>query len=247
MTRMGGSKHLRSYEAPVFWPISVKERHWAIKPSPGPHPIYRSIPLGSLIRDVLKLALTSREARKALSKGLVKVDGKVRRDYRFPVGFMDVVEIVTARKFYRIVPDETLYMKPIEIDEADSKIKPLRIENKTSQRGGAIQLNLFDGSNVLISKGEESSPLSDVTTYSTVLLSLPERKVLEYFPLAEGSYAIVIGGKNIGARGTIVEIKKAQKKKMSLVTIRKEDSSLVQTSLEKVYVIGREKPAIKIV
>lgn len=246
MTRMGGSKHLRSYEAPTFWPISVKERHWAIKPIPGPHPIERSIPLGIFIRDILKLATTSREVRKALSKRLVKVDGKVRKDYRFPLGFLDVVEIVPAKKFYRIVPDEKTFMKPIEVSEEESKLKPLRIENKTTVRGGLIQLNLFDGTNILLPKEGESPVSSQVTTLSTVLLTIPDRKIVDYFPLEEGSYAIIIGGKNIGAKGRIVEIKKGERKRMSLVTIKKEDGSLVQTSLEKVYVIGREKPALKI-
>ncbi|MGC9186901.1 MAG: 30S ribosomal protein S4e [Fervidicoccaceae archaeon] len=246
MTRMGGSKHLRSYEAPTFWPISVKERHWTIKPIPGPHPIRRSMPLGILLRDVLKLATTGREVRKALSKGLVKIDGRVRKDYRFPLGFMDVIEIVPAKKFYRLIPDERAFMKPIEINEEDSKLKPLRIENKTTVKGGLIQLNLFDGSNILLPKEGELPFKEEVTTLSTVLLSIPDKKIIDYFPLAEGMYAIIVGGKNIGASGKIVEIKKGERKKMSLVTMKRGDGSLVQTSLDKIYVIGKENPAIKI-
>ncbi|MEM0021690.1 MAG: 30S ribosomal protein S4e [Fervidicoccaceae archaeon] len=242
---MGGSKHLRSYEAPTFWPISVKGRHWVAKPSPGPHPIERAIPLGVLIRDVLKLALTGKEVRKALSRGLIKVDGRVRRDFSFPVGVMDVIEVVPVKKFYRLVPDERIFLKPVEINEEESRLKPLRIENKTTVRGGLTQLNLFDGSNIIFREGELSIN-GQPTVLSTVLVRIPEMSPVDYFPLAEGSYAVVIGGKNIGARGKIVEIKRGARKKMSLVTIRGEDSSLVQTSLNYIYVVGRESPAVKL-
>jgi small subunit ribosomal protein S4e len=243
---MGGSKHLRSYEVPTFWPISLKERHWAIKPGPGPHPIERAIPLGMLIRDVMKLASTGREVRKVLSKGLVKVDGRIRRDYRFPIGIMDVIEIVPAKKYYRIVPDEKDFMKPIEIEGGESKVKPLRIENKTTIRGGVIQLNLFDGSNILVPKESQLPFTGQISTFSTILVKVPEMEIIDYLPLAEGAYVVVMGGKNVGTRGRIAEIRKGARKSSSLVTIKKDDSSLVQTSLNYVYVVGKDTPVIKL-
>lgn len=247
MARMGGSKHLRTYVAPRFWPISIKEAHWAIKPSPGPHPIKRAAPLGIIVRDYLGFAKTKNEVSKALKLGFVKVDGKVRRDYKFPVGVMDVIEIVPAQKYFRVVPDKVKYFKLIEITKEEASIKPLRIENKTTQKGGHIQLNLIDGSNVLIRVADPRNPAEDVySTLSTVFVKIPERQIIDYVPFQEGNYAVVFGGKNVGFSGKIKEIKKGMKRYRSLVTIESENGELAQTSFDYVFVVGRDKPLIKL-
>jgi len=78
-----GSRHLKALAAPAFWPILRKEYKWTVKPSPGPHPIERSIPLLIIVRDILKYAKTGREARRLIAEGHFKVDGRVRRNYKY--------------------------------------------------------------------------------------------------------------------------------------------------------------------
>ena len=93
MAKMGSRKHLKRYKAPKSWPIHPKEDTWTVKPSAGSHSINDSIPLTLVIRDVLKLADNSREAKRIINSGNVLVDGRVVKDYKFPVGFMDIIEI----------------------------------------------------------------------------------------------------------------------------------------------------------
>jgi len=106
MGRMGGSRHLKRLAAPEFWPLLRKEAVWTVKPSPGPHSISKSLPLLIVIRDVIGYAKTYREARKLIAEGHFKVDGRVRRDYKFPVGLMDVLETVDTGELFRVVRSE---------------------------------------------------------------------------------------------------------------------------------------------
>lgn len=247
MARMGGRRHIKSYAAPAFWPIPVKERTWTVKPSPGPHPISRALPLGILVRDVLGYATTMREARKILNQGAIRVDGVVRRDYKFPVGLMDVIHVVPESKYFRMVPDPTKFYRLVEIDEKEASIKPLRIENKTTVKGGHIQLNLIDGRNLLVRVEDPRNPKEDnFKTLGTVVISIPNQELIDYIPLETGNYAIIHGGRNVGRRGKVVSIQKGMKRYRSLVTLQGDSGEVIQTSLEYVFVIGREKPIIKL-
>ena len=105
MAKMGSRKHLKRYKAPKSWPIHPKEDTWTVKPSAGSHSINDSIPLTLVIRDVLKLADNSREAKRIINSGNVLVDGRVVKDYKFPVGFMDIIEIPKTGESYRVLLD----------------------------------------------------------------------------------------------------------------------------------------------
>lgn len=65
----------------------------APKPSAGPHKTRECLPLILLLRNRLKYALTGKEVTSILMQRLVEVDGKIRTDKTYPVGFMDVVDI----------------------------------------------------------------------------------------------------------------------------------------------------------
>ncbi|MEM0000804.1 MAG: 30S ribosomal protein S4e [Desulfurococcaceae archaeon] len=246
MARMGSSRHLKALVAPAFWPILRKEYKWAVKPSPGPHPIERCIPLLILVRDVLKYAKTGREVRKLVAEGHFKVDGKVRRNYKFPVGLMDVVEIPKTGESFRLVPVPTKVLGLVRITPEEAKTKPCRIENKVTVKGGHIQLNLHDGRNVLVKVSDPKNPVEDIyEPLGVVVLSLEDNRILEYIPLEKGVIAIVSGGRNVGRVGRVVEIiPGALKKRKYIVTLEDRFGNLFQTSLEYVFPIGREKPVI---
>lgn len=61
---------------------------FAPRPRCGPHKLRESLPLILFLRNRLKYALTYREAKLICKQRLIKVDGKVRTDMRFPAGFM---------------------------------------------------------------------------------------------------------------------------------------------------------------
>lgn len=247
MGKKGPKRHLKRLLAPKFWPIHRKEAKWTVRPSPGPHPINRSLPLLLIIRDILGYAKTAREARRILTEGRVKVDGKIRRDYKFPVGLMDVIEIQDVNEAYRVIPLPRKGLSLHSIGEEEVKFKLCRIENKTTVDGGHIQLNLHDGRNILVKVNDPTNPEEDAyKTLDVLKISLPEQEIEEHIRFKEGSLVLVTWGKSMGQIGRIKEIIRGIGRRMSIITLESPDGELFQTSLEYVFPIGRDKPLISL-
>lgn len=248
MGKKGGSTVLKRKPAPRIWPIHRKEFVWVVKPTPGPHSLKSCLPITLILRDVLEVAKTRREAKIIAARGKVFVDGKIRRNDKFPVGLMDVVSMADTGKHFRILPSHKgLMLHPISKDETSFKL--CRIESKTIVKGGHIQLNLHDGSNVLVKVADPKNPQEDVyNTFDTVKLSLPERQILEHIKMKENAYAIIMGGKNVGKYGKIIEIEEAKgkKRKDAIVTIEDGKGNRYQTTLNFVFVVGEARPIISL-
>ncbi|MEM2643079.1 MAG: 30S ribosomal protein S4e [Candidatus Bathyarchaeia archaeon] len=248
MGRKGGSTTLKRKPAPKIWPIHRKEFVWVVKPTPGPHSLESCLPITLLLRDILGVAKTRREAKIIAAQGKVYVDGRVRRDDKFPTGLMDVVSLPDLDKHFRILPSHKgLILHPISKEEANFKL--CRIENKTIVKNGHIQLNLHDGSNVLVKVADPKNPQEDVyNTFDTVKISLPDRQILEHIKMKENVYVIITGGKNMGKCGRIIEIEKVKgkKRKDAIVTVEDEKGNRYQTVMEFVFAVGETKPLISL-
>jgi len=237
-------RHLRRSCAPWWWPIPRKVGGvWAVRPQPGPHPLEKSIPLAVLVRDVLRYAKTLKEARRVISMGYIKVDGRVRRDYKYPVGLMDVVEIVPTGELYRMVPHPVKFLTLVPISREEASLKPCRIENKTVVKGGKVQLNLHDGRNHEVPPEEASK----YRTLDTIVLTIPEQSIVKHIPIQLGSLVIIIDGKNVGKIGRIVEVIQTFKRRRATVAVETEKGEIIRTILEYVMPIGEDsKPVITI-
>lgn len=104
MGKKGKTGRLKRKPAPRFWPIHRKEFQWIVRPSPGPHSLEKCLPLSLVLRDIIGVAETRKEAKIIVSQGKVYVDEKVRRKDSFPVGLMDVISMPDMNKFYRVMP-----------------------------------------------------------------------------------------------------------------------------------------------
>ena len=241
--KSGSLRHIKRGQIPVFWPISKKKYTWTIKSSPGPHAISRSIPLGILIRNIFSLAKTLREARKIISEGHIKVDGKVRKSYKYPVGLMDIIEIVDTHEFYRLIPHPLKFLYPIKISEKEADIKPCRIEKKSLVKGSLIQLHLHDGRNQLVTKDNDIE--SKFSTFDTILLKIPNQEIVDHLKIKKGSLAIIINGENVGRVGKIISIISSFKKRKSTITLEDiANKSSFRTILEYTFVIGKDSSPV---
>jgi len=246
--KKGGRRHLKRKPAPKTWPIHRKEEVWTIKPKPGPHPISRCLPLALVVRDILGFAKTRKEAETIISQGKIRVDGKIRREERFPIGLMDVISIPEIEKAYRILPSEKgLTLHPIETKETAFKV--CRIENKTTLKDGQMQLNLHDGTNIRVQVKDPLKPEEDIyKTLNSLKVSIPDLEILEHMKLDKGSPAIIVGGKNVGVHGKIVSIEErhGQKRRNFLVTIEDKKRNRFQTTLDFVFVLGNKTSCISL-
>ena len=236
MAKMGSRKHLKRYKAPVHWPIHPKEDTWTVKPSPGPHSIEDSLPLLLVVRDILELADTAREAKMIINQGDIMVDGTVRKDYKFPVGFMDVIQIPKTGNTYRVLPDEKGRLILHPISEENQEFKLCRVQNKTTIRGGKQQLNLHDGRNCLV-EGEYKA--GDV-----VVLQVPKQEITDHLKMEDGTLGLITGGKHIGELGTIKEINITKSSMPNTVLMETKDGKSFQTLQDYVFVLGTDKPII---
>ncbi len=184
---------------------------------------------------MLKLVNSSKEAKRILHDGSVMVDGNIVRDYRFPVGLFDVITMPKTDTSYRVILDRKQRLMLHKV--TDSGIKLYRITDKTNVKGGATQLNLHDGSNII--SDEFSYRTSD-----TVLVSIPERKVLQHFVYKPGNLALITGGAHSGELATIKEIKKVRSSMPNMVSLR--STYDFETVEDYVFVIGKNTPEIEL-
>jgi len=226
------SKHQKRISAPRSWPIQRKEHYWTVNPIPGAHPARHSIPLLLIIRDLLDLADNTKEAKRVLHEGNILVNGKERKDYRFPVGIFDIISIPKIEKHYRVLTDKKGKLTFTEIKEEDSKTKLCRINNKTIIKSGKVQLNLHDGRNIIGS--------NELKTKDSVIVSIPENKIIEKYAFSEGNHAMVIGGKHSGEVGKIESIKEIRSSSPNMVIISQDDQK-IETIEDYVFVVGEDK------
>ncbi|MCS7118947.1 MAG: 30S ribosomal protein S4e [Archaeoglobaceae archaeon] len=227
--------HQKRISAPKTYKIPRKEGKWIVRTIPGPHD-KEAIPLALVIRDLLQYADTLREARKIISSGEVLVDGVVRKDYKFPIGLFDVITIPKLEKSYRVIFDEKGRYILREIEDAEKKI--YKILNKTIIRKGKVQLNLFDGTNILAT--------NDYKTKDSVLLKIPEKRILDHLKFEEGALIMIVGGTHAGEMGKIKSYKVVKGSGSNLVTVETAIGEITTTE-NYVFVVGKkgnEKPVI---
>jgi small subunit ribosomal protein S4e len=226
--------------------MQIKRKHgtFFIKPTPGPHPSRFSLPLLHIVRDLLKIVDNHREAKKLIGLGYFKIDGKIVEDKNYPVGLMDVLSIEKMKKYYRILPDSHYGLILHEISADESIFKLCRITQKTTVKGGNIQLNLHDGRNILILVKDPRNPKEDIYNRMDVLkISIPEQEILKVLKFQEGSLAVIMSGKNIGQVGKIISILKRYGPKASTVSIQ-HNSEHTETLYDYTFIVGEEQSEI---
>lgn len=243
MARRGQKKHLKRLPAPRHWPIKRKAGKFTTRVIPGPHPKEHCLTLAILLREVLGYAENMREVKAILNTGQVTVDGRVRKEPRFPVGIMDVIEIKNSGDRFRLLPKRGGGLRLVNIDESEIGYKLCRIEKKMMVPKGKLQITLHDGRNILLADGEKPS---DYRTLDTLKITVPDQKLLSRIPLKTGAYAIVTRGRNIGIEGKVIEIEKRFGTHASTVTIEDPNGNRFRTALEYVFAVGEKDPEVSL-
>ncbi|HEY4822820.1 MAG TPA: 30S ribosomal protein S4e [Candidatus Bathyarchaeia archaeon] len=242
MARKSGSRQLKRAPAPAFWPIHRKEATWAPMTRPGPHPRNKSLPLILVVRENLGYARTAKEATRIVNSSKVKVDLIVRRDHRFPVGLMDVIQIDGVDQVFRVLPKpgRGLSLSPIEARESGYKL--CKIVGKRKVRGGRLEINLHDGRN-LLSDVKDTQRGEEFEVGGSVQLTLPIQKVAKYVSFQVGSIGLVTDGKNQGLYGKIVAIAAGSYARPKIAKIETEDKAF-ETPAHYVMPVGIDVPLV---
>ena len=190
-----------------------------------------------MIRDILKIVDTAKEGKFIIKSREILVDGKPRTDYKYPVGLFDVVQIPKLKKYYRLIPTR-VGLGLIEIPKKEANLKLCRINGKRMVKGGLIQLNCHDGRCILTKK-------KTYKTGDSLLLELPSQKILEHLKIGKGMLGVITGGSNKGELIKIKDVITTRSREPNKVVCVK-DGKEFEAIKDYVFVIGKEKPMIKI-
>ena len=228
----GPRKHFKRIRAPKSWLMDKMGGVFAVRPSEGPHALRESIPLQVVLRDKLHFARTGREVDVILhqKEGLVHVDKKVRRNPKYPVGIMDVIDLPKVGAAYRVLYDVKGRFVFTKLKKAEAAFKLCKIEKKSVGANGVTYLVTHDGRTLRFA-GKEVS-LND-----TVKLNLESGEVGERMPMAVNNVAFIVNGSNRGRVGVISHIAHFDGNH-DLVTLKDTKGHVFTTRSSYVFVIG---------
>jgi len=230
----GPRKHLKRLNAPSHWMLDKMGGTWAPRPTPGPHKLGECIPLIIILRNRLKYALTRREVMMIVMQKLVKVDGKVRTDINYPLGFMDVLSIERTNEHYRLLYDTKgrFFLNPIPKKNTNFKLgKVKRVELGAK---GIPYLVTHDGRTL-----RYPDPLIKVN--DTVKIDLTTGKILDFIKFDVNNLCMITGGRNLGRVG-IIERREKHEGSFEIIHVRDAAGHKFATRLANVFVIGTQTP-----
>ena len=191
--------HLKRIAAPRTWQLDRKATKFTLRPNSGGQSLDMGFALGTLLRDHLQIASTMNEVQKILNANEIIVDGKRKKDRRTMVGLFDIISIPTTKQHVQVVLDSKGRLTTKEIDEKNITIKECKVTGKTILRGGKIQLNLYDGKNII-------TDTKDVRVGDSVIISMPKYTVTQVLPLKIGAHVFLTQGKHAGSSGVLKEL-----------------------------------------
>lgn len=202
-------KHLKSLAAPKTWEIKRKNNVFTTRPNPG-RSLELSMPINLILRDMLHYAHTTKEVKKVLNSGKIFVNGKSVKDFKFPVGIMDYIEIPELKQIFLFyIGSKGKFM----IKSMKDKIETYKIIGKTLLKNKKLQLNCLGGKNIIVDK--DSYKVGDS-------IVLDKTKIKKHLKFEEGASVYLYGGKYIGYIGILEKIHDVHNKHFIFVKVKNE-------------------------
>ena len=223
--------HIQRVAAPRSWKIERKNSKFITKPNPGSHSLRYGMAVNTVIKEILKVADTTKEVKYLLNNKEIIVNGKPIHDVHYCVGLMDILSIPKLNSSYRVVINKRGRLGFISVSDNDTRV--LRVDGKYTANGGKRMLTLSNGANYHVDK---------VCAIGDSVL-IKGNKIEKVIPLKEGAYITLIAGSHIGASGNISKI--YEEGNTTKIEIESPNGKLV-TLKEFAYVVGDKKPEIQI-
>ncbi|UWG48651.1 Ribosomal protein S4E [Halanaeroarchaeum sp. HSR-CO] len=211
------TRHQKRLSVPKAWPVERKTETFTAKAGAGPHG-EAGVPLVVVLRDVLGYVDSAKEAKYAVHHDGVLVNGDSINDINRPIGMFDILAFPDRDEFYRVFPDQggRLGLTPIDEDAADSRLG--KIDDKTLVQGGRVQLNLHDGSNVLVDE-------DDYSGNDSVVIDNETKDIVAHFVYEEGALVTAVAGKHAGDIGEVTRIDVTPGSADNTVAVETDDGS----------------------
>jgi len=235
----GQRKHLKRLNAPHHWMLDKLSGCYAPRPSCGPHKLRECLPLCLFLRNRLKLALTYTETTKILAQGLIKVDGQVRTDRKYPAGFMDVISIDKTNEYFRLIYDVKGRFAIHRITKEEAAYKLCRVQKVYTGPKGVPLIVTHDGRTIRY-------PDPNIKVNDTIQYDIHTGKIRDFIKFDQGNIALITGGHNLGRVG-IVTHRERHPGSFDIVHLRDANGHAFATRLANVFILGKgNKPWVSL-
>lgn len=172
-------------------------------------------------------------------EGLVKIDGKQRRDHRYPLGQMDVVTIAKTNEHFRILMDIKGRFYPHRIDAKEATFKLCKIVKKSIGKNKIPYVVTHDGRTIRF-------PHPDISLNDTVKFDLATKELKTIYKFVNGATVYLTGGNNIGRIGILQSVERHQGS-FDIAHVKDTKGNFFNTRLNNTMIIGDGKnPAISL-
>jgi len=209
---------------------------YAPRPRQGPHKLRECLPLQLVLRNKLKYALTGRECDIILGDkdNHVKVDNKVRRDKKYPVGLMDVISIPKTGDCYRMLYDVKGRFTLVKIkNKEEQNMKLCKIKKRTMGPNKVPYVVTHDARCLRF-------PDPSIHVFDTVKVDLTTGAIKGVMKLEIGKTVFVTGGANRGRVGTIVNRTRLQGA-FDMIAVKDKNGNSFNTRIDNCFVIGEKE------
>merc|ERR1711881_219162 len=236
MGRRGPKKHLKTLNAPHHWMLPKTGGVFSYRPNAGPHKLRECLPLAVFIRNRLHYALSGKECMKIMMGRMIKVDGKVRTDVKYPAGYMDVITIDKTNENFRLIYDTKGRFIVHRITSEEASYKLCRVKKLYSTKDNVPFLVTHDGRSIRY-------PNPDCKVGDTVELDLASNKITNWVKFDTGNMCHIIGGKNVGRMGVIMS-RERHPGSFDIVNVKDSAGHTFATRASNIFLLGKGNKAL---
>jgi small subunit ribosomal protein S4e len=203
-------------------------------PSPLNHPQVLRAPC----RNHLKVALNGREANIIIQdkEAGIKIDNRVRRDVKFPVGIMDVITLAKTNESFRLLYDIKGRFTLTKLKEGEAKFKLLKVKRRVVGPNKEPYVVTHDSRTIRF-------PNPEISEGDTVKYDLEKNQIVEFYQNEPGHLAYITAGNNVGRVGSILHVER-HLGSYDIVHLRDNNGKSFATRASNLFIIGNKKSSI---
>jgi len=169
-------------------------------------------------------------------EGLIKVDNKIRRDPKFPLGIMDVVSIEKTGEHFRLLYDVKGRYQAHKIDEKEASFKLCKVIRKAMGVNKIPYIVTNDGRTIRF-------PHPDIKKNDSIKLNLQTGEVDGVIKFENGASVLATGGNNIGRVGILQHVEK-HPGSFDIAHVKDAQGHTFATRIGNIFIIGEGKKPI---
>jgi ribosomal protein S4E len=166
--------------------LRLKKAKYCLGVNNGKVPLIYNLPIGYILRDLLKVSKTLKGAKRYMRENVIVVGNTVVRDIKFPVSFIEPFTVNGSTYKLRLFKN-----RKTEVIRTDNKTICSPIISYRRISGEKVQVNTMGGYNYLI----DNKYLSNIVVGSSICFTEGKKSIISLKPT---SVVTILKGKYLG-------------------------------------------------